>query len=97
MQQALDQLRAAAAADSDAGAAEAAARALVALTGGTGPMAERVQALRQGGVAVLVDAVSLEFLAGSRLDWHEALIGSHFKVENPLASSGCGCGVSFAV
>jgi len=53
--------------------------------------------VRQGGVAVLVDAVSLEFLAGSRLDWHEALMGSHFKVENPLASSGCGCGVSFAV
>jgi iron-sulfur cluster assembly accessory protein len=53
--------------------------------------------IEQDGVRVLVDSVSLEFLAGSRLDWHEALMGSHFKVENPLATSGCGCGVSFAV
>jgi len=51
----------------------------------------------QDGVRVLVDSVSMEFLAGSRLEWHEALMGSHFKVENPLAMSGCGCGVSFAV
>ncbi len=53
--------------------------------------------IEQDGVRVLVDSVSLEFLAGSRLDWHEALMGSHFKVENPQAVSGCGCGVSFAV
>ncbi len=53
--------------------------------------------VEQAGVRVLVDSVSLEFLAGSQLDWHEALMGSHFKVENPLATSGCGCGVSFAV
>ncbi len=53
--------------------------------------------IEQDGVRVLVDSVSMEFLAGSRLDWHEALMGSHFKVENPLATSGCGCGVSFAV
>ena len=53
--------------------------------------------VEQSGVRVLVDEVSLEFLAGARLDWHEALMGSHFKVENPMAASGCGCGVSFAV
>lgn len=53
--------------------------------------------VEQDGVRVLVDSVSLEFLAGSRLEWHEALMGSHFKVENPQATSGCGCGVSFAV
>ena len=53
--------------------------------------------IEQSGVRVLVDEVSLEFLSGSRLDWHEALMGSHFKVENPKAASGCGCGVSFAV
>ena len=46
---------------------------------------------------VFVDAVSLDFLDGSQLDWHEALIGAHFVVRNPQAVSGCGCGVSFAV
>lgn len=51
----------------------------------------------QGGTRVFVDGVSLDFLDGSQLDWHEALIGSHFVVRNPQAVSGCGCGVSFAV
>jgi iron-sulfur cluster insertion protein len=46
---------------------------------------------------VFVDAVSLEFLDGSQLDWNEALIGAHFVVRNPQAVSGCGCGTSFAV
>lgn len=50
-----------------------------------------------GGTKVYVDGVSLDFLAGSELDWHEALIGAHFVVRNPQATSGCGCGVSFAV
>ncbi|TCH99564.1 iron-sulfur cluster assembly accessory protein [Roseococcus sp. SYP-B2431] len=49
------------------------------------------------GIRVFVDGVSLDFLAGSELDWHDALIGSHFVVRNPQATSGCGCGVSFAV
>ena len=50
-----------------------------------------------GATSVYVDAVSLEFLDGSQLDWHEALIGAHFVVRNPQAVSGCGCGTSFAV
>ena len=49
------------------------------------------------GTRVFVDSVSLDFLDGSQLDWHEALIGAHFVVRNPQAVSGCGCGVSFAV
>jgi len=49
------------------------------------------------GTRVFVDGVSLDFLAGSQLEWHEALIGAHFVVRNPQAVSGCGCGVSFAV
>ncbi|MBY0335156.1 MAG: iron-sulfur cluster assembly accessory protein [Acetobacteraceae bacterium] len=53
--------------------------------------------IEEGGVRVFVDSTSLEFLAGSRLDWHEALIGAHFIVSNPQAVSGCGCGTSFAV
>ncbi|MCX8134088.1 MAG: iron-sulfur cluster assembly accessory protein [Roseococcus sp.] len=50
-----------------------------------------------GGVRVFVDSVSLDFLGGSELDWHEELIGSHFVVRNPQAVSGCGCGASFSV
>lgn len=53
--------------------------------------------IEAAGVRVHVDAVSLEFLAGAELDWHEALIGAHFVVRNPQAVSGCGCGTSFAV
>ena len=53
--------------------------------------------VEQDGVRVLVDSTSLEFLAGATLDWHDSLMGSHFKVTNPQATSGCGCGVSFAV
>jgi len=49
------------------------------------------------GARVVIDAVSLDLLAGSELDWNEALIGAHFIVQNPQAVSGCGCGVSFAV
>jgi iron-sulfur cluster insertion protein len=49
------------------------------------------------GVRVFVDPVSLDLLAGSELDWVEALIGAHFAVRNPQAVSGCGCGSSFAV
>ncbi len=50
-----------------------------------------------GGVRVFVDAVSLDLLAGSELDWNDSLIGAHFVVRNPQAVSGCGCGVSFAL
>jgi iron-sulfur cluster assembly accessory protein len=53
--------------------------------------------VRQDGVPVFVDPVSLDLLAGAELDWVEALIGAHFAVRNPQAVSGCGCGVSFAV
>lgn len=46
---------------------------------------------------VVVDAVSLDLLAGSELDWTDALIGAHFAIQNPQAVSGCGCGASFSV
>ena len=36
-------------------------------------------------------------LGGAVLDWHDSLMGAHFKVVNPQAVSGCGCGTSFAV
>ena len=53
--------------------------------------------IEKGGVKVFVDAASLDLLAGAELDYVEKLIGSHFAVKNPNASSGCGCGTSFSV
>ncbi|HVY13615.1 MAG TPA: iron-sulfur cluster assembly accessory protein, partial [Rhodopila sp.] len=45
----------------------------------------------------VVDAVSLDLLAGSELDYTDELIGSHFAVRNPNAKSACGCGTSFSI
>ena len=49
------------------------------------------------GVTLLVDPVSLPFLAGSEVDFVESLAGKAFQVKNPNATSGCGCGTSFSV
>lgn len=49
------------------------------------------------GVAVIVDEVSLELLAGAEIDFVEDLIGASFQIKNPLATSSCGCGASFAI
>lgn len=51
----------------------------------------------KNGVAVLVDEVSLPYLEGSEVDYVDDLIGAHFKVNNPNATSSCGCGTSFSV
>ena len=53
--------------------------------------------VEQGGVTLVVDPVSLDLVAGSVVDYVESLGGAAFKVENPNASAGCGCGSSFAV
>ena len=47
--------------------------------------------------AIITDDISLPFLDGSVIKFEKALIGSEFKIENPNAVSGCGCGTSFAV
>jgi len=49
------------------------------------------------GQKVVVDAVSLPFLAGAVIDFSEELIGARFVIENPNASSSCGCGTSFSM
>lgn len=49
------------------------------------------------GVRLIVDPVSLELVAGCIVDFVESLGGAAFRVENPNASAGCGCGSSFAV
>lgn len=49
------------------------------------------------GVKVVVDDVSLDFLGDAQVDYKQELIGSYFAVENPNATSNCGCGTSFSV
>jgi iron-sulfur cluster insertion protein len=49
------------------------------------------------GVRLVVDPVSLDLIAGSTVDFVESLGGSAFKVENPQAAAGCGCGSSFGI
>jgi len=49
------------------------------------------------GIRVVVDDVSLDLVQGSRLEYVDELIGSFFKLDNPNASSTCGCGSSFAI
>ncbi|MEO5577854.1 MAG: iron-sulfur cluster assembly accessory protein, partial [Sphingomicrobium sp.] len=49
------------------------------------------------GVTLIVDPISLDLVAGSAVDYVEDLGGSAFKVTNPNAASGCGCGSSFSV
>lgn len=49
------------------------------------------------GVRLVVDAVSLDLVAGCVVDYVESLGGAAFRVENPNATAGCGCGSSFAV
>ena len=51
----------------------------------------------EGRARVLIDPASLDLLAGAELDYTDALMGSHFAVRNPNASSACGCGTSFSV
>ena len=50
-----------------------------------------------GGVKLVVDPVSLELVAGCTVDFVESLGGAAFKVENPNAAAGCGCGSSFGI
>ena len=54
-------------------------------------------AVEKAGATVLVDPVSLEFLKGAEIDFAEELIGAAFRINNPNATSSCGCGTSFSV
>ncbi len=49
------------------------------------------------GVAMLIDPISLPFLDGALVDYVETMGAAAFKVTNPNAASGCGCGSSFSV
>ena len=53
--------------------------------------------IEKGGARVLIDPVSLGFLAGSQIDFVDDLIGAAFKIDNPQATASCGCGTSFSI
>ena len=53
--------------------------------------------LEGAGQKVVVDAISLPFLANAVIDFSEELIGARFVIENPNATSSCGCGTSFSM
>ena len=53
--------------------------------------------VERDGATILIDPVSLDFLKGAEIDFVDDLIGAAFKVNNPNATSSCGCGTSFAV
>ncbi len=55
------------------------------------------QIIERSGARVVIDQTSLDLLAGSQLDFVENLIGSFFAVNNPNATSSCGCGTSFSM
>ncbi len=53
--------------------------------------------LEKAGAKVLIDETSLGFLAGAQIDYVDDLIGAAFQINNPNASSSCGCGMSFSI
>jgi len=62
----------------------------------TAPRPEDV-AIERDGAKIVVDPVSVAYIAGARIDYVEDLMGQSFRVENPNATAACGCGSSFSV
>lgn len=53
--------------------------------------------VQRGGVTLLIDPMSLQYLAGAEIDYQEGVEGAQFVIKNPSATSTCGCGSSFSV
>ncbi|MEM6748666.1 MAG: iron-sulfur cluster assembly accessory protein [Pseudomonadota bacterium] len=53
--------------------------------------------LEKNGAQVVVDSLSQEYMPGATIDFADELIAAAFKIDNPLAKSGCGCGTSFSI
>lgn len=53
--------------------------------------------IENGGVTLLVDPLSVQYLTGAEIDYEEDLAGAQFIIRNPNASTTCGCGSSFSV
>jgi iron-sulfur cluster insertion protein len=54
-------------------------------------------AMQRGGVTLLIDPMSLQYLMGAEIDYQENVEGAQFVIKNPNAQSTCGCGSSFSV
>ena len=61
-----------------------------------GSATEEDLVVERDGATVLVDRASIDLLAGAELDFVDKLMGAHFAVRNPNATSACGCGTSFS-
>ena len=53
-------------------------------------------ALVKGGVTLLIDPMSYQYLAGAEIDYQDGLEGAQFVIKNPNATTTCGCGSSFS-
>jgi len=53
--------------------------------------------VEKAGVGLLIDAMSLQYLAGAEIGYEDGLEGSRFVIKNPNATSTCGCGSSFSL
>ena len=52
--------------------------------------------MEKNGVMLLIDAMSIQYLAGAEIDYQEGIEGAQFVIKNPNATSTCGCGSSFS-
>ena len=62
----------------------------------SGPESEDL-VIERAGAKVVIDPVSLAYMAGSEIDFTDELIGASFKINNPKATAACGCGTSFSI
>jgi iron-sulfur cluster assembly accessory protein len=53
--------------------------------------------IERAGAQVVLDPISLTYMAGSEIDFTDELIGASFKIKNPRATAACGCGTSFSI
>ena len=53
--------------------------------------------IENAGVKLLIDPMSIQYLAGAEIDYSESLEGAQFVIRNPNAATTCGCGSSFSV
>jgi iron-sulfur cluster assembly accessory protein len=53
--------------------------------------------IARDGAVVLIDSMSVGYMAGSEIDFVDDLIGASFKIKNPKATAACGCGTSFSL
>ncbi len=53
--------------------------------------------IEENGITLLVDSLSIQYLMGAKVDYLDDLMGARFLVQNPNASTTCGCGSSFGI